>query len=593
MHIRCRKVPHIRHLNMYQWFVVVGSFFAFIYGFGTGANDLGNSVSTSVGSKTLKMWQAIVIAIAFEFTGALVLGRVSTNTLQGGVADINQFKNDPDLYAYGMMIALGVSGFLQILGSYLEMNISATHSIIGSIIGFSLIYKGKDGVLWAKPDHNSFPPYKGVAPIFFSWLISPVLTAIASSTVFGLCKYLVLRRKNPMHKSAIVLPFAVFLTMWVNIYFVFTKGAKKMLSEKDNWSDHKAAIIALYVAVATSAASAIIGVPAILYYTKKRFLPPSVDEDNTIRTHEIIELENIPQHSTTSQEEQQTKTTEVTLTNRQLWLNKIKDYFADKIDIDVDNVEDDELVAKIHKKAEVFDIRAEYVFSFLQVFSAICVMLSHGAGEVGYMAGPLAAIWEFYKHGTVAKKLVPPVWIILIGAFGLVFGLSLYGQKVTRAMAIKLSKLSPTRGFAAELATAMVIMVASQYGLPTSSSQCITGGIIGVGLMEGVNGVNWRFFVAQVSSWIINLFLSIGLTALIVAQAVYTPSIYQSSELHTYQHQLNYVTKDLVMVCNTSGVNLVNVSKGLDAISKIPNPNPSNLVSLLNTTLTYYKNNTC
>ncbi len=67
-----------------------------------------------------------------------------------------------------------------------------------------------------------------------------------------------------------------------------------------------------------------------------------------------------------------------------------------------------------------------------------------------------------------------------------------YGYNVTRSMGARMAKLSPTRGFAAELATAMVIMICAQYGLPTSSSHCITGGIIGVGLLEGKAGVNGK-----------------------------------------------------------------------------------------------------
>lgn len=69
-------------------------------------------------------------------------------------------------------------------------------------------------------------------------------------------------------------------------------------------------------------------------------------------------------------------------------------------------------------------------------------------------------------------------------------------------MGTAFAKLTPSRGFSAELSTAMVIMVAAQYGLPTSSSQCITGGILGVGFMEGVNGVNWVFFFKQMLTWI-------------------------------------------------------------------------------------------
>lgn len=93
------------------------------------------------------------------------------------------------------------------------------------------------------------------------------------------------------------------------------------------------------------------------------------------------------------------------------------------------------------------------------------------------------------------------------------------GYNVTRAMGVRLAKLSPTRGFAAELSTALIIMVASQYGLPTSSSQCITGGIIGVGLLEGFKvGVNWKLFAKIFCSWVSTLAV-VGLaTAAIFSQ---------------------------------------------------------------------------
>ena len=78
-------------------------------------------------------------------------------------------------------------------------------------------------------------------------------------------------------------------------------------------------------------------------------------------------------------------------------------------------------------------------------------------------------------------------------------GLATYGYNVTRAMGVRLAKLSPTRGFCAELSTALVIMICAQYGLPTSSSQVITGGIIGVGLCE-VRAVFWPTS-GQVYKW--------------------------------------------------------------------------------------------
>lgn len=178
------------------------------------------------------------------------------------------------------------------------------------------------------------------------------------------------------------------------------------------------------------------------------------------------------------------------------------------MDVDIHQViNDDQKIADIHEAAELFEPRVEYAFSYLQVFSAICVIFAHGAGEVGYMAGPLATIWDVYLKGQLSSTVRPPIWVVLIAALGLVIGLATYGYNVCRAMGVKLAKLTPTRGFAAELATAFVIMIGSQYGLPTSSSQCITGAIVGVGILEGAKGVNWTLFVKQFFSWVATLFV--------------------------------------------------------------------------------------
>ena len=92
-------------------------------------------------------------------------------------------------------------------------------------------------------------------------------------------------------------------------------------------------------------------------------------------------------------------------------------------------------------------------------------------------------------------------------------------------MGVSLAKLSPTRGFCAELATALVITIAAQSGLPTSSSQCIIGGIMGVGLLEGMKGgVNWRLFGFQFASWVTTMFVCAAGSAAITAQGMYTPN---------------------------------------------------------------------
>ena len=492
----------------YTWLIVVGSLGAFGFGWGTGANDVANAFGTSVGAKSLTLKQAVVLATIFEFTGALVLGRVSTDTIAGGIADISYFKSNPTVYAYGMCCTLLVGFLWQAIASYNEWNVSSTHSIIGGIIGFAMTYKGAKGVNWMISDTSgtSFPPVKGVIPIVISWFISPILTGMASALIFLLSRTLVLRRQNSYQLSFYTIPFLVLLTTWINIYFVFTKGAKKSLQSEDDWSDSKAGWIALIIAVGTSILSTLVGIPLL----KRR-----VEKHQQVMVQTLQETEDgtltIPSPQTNLESEN---------TSKKTW----KEMLLQGVEADIHKVIDENpLVHEIHANAEVFDPKTEIVYQYLQIFSAICVIFAHGAGEVGYMAGPLGTIWSVVNDGKLDKKLVPPIWVILIGAFGLVVGLATYGYNVTRAVGTKLAKISPSRGFAAELATALIILLSSQYGLPTSSSQCITGAIVGIGMMEGMKGVNWQLFATTFASWVGTMVvMGVGVSALF-AQGIYAP----------------------------------------------------------------------
>ena len=94
-------------------------------------------------------------------------------------------------------------------------------------------------MFWAEPDSSKIPPIKGVVPIILSWFISPILTAAASATIYGLNVFFILKAENSTARSYYVLPILVFCTVMIDIYFVFTKGAKKSFSAEDDWSDAK------------------------------------------------------------------------------------------------------------------------------------------------------------------------------------------------------------------------------------------------------------------------------------------------------------------------------------------------------------------
>jgi solute carrier family 20 (sodium-dependent phosphate transporter) len=507
----------------YLWLVVVGAFAAFAYGWATGANDVANAFGTSVGAKTLTLWQAVIIAAVFEFCGGVILGRVSTSTIANGIANTATFQEEPELYAYGMVCAL-IAGFIwQTWASIYEYNVSATHSIIGAIMGFALVYKGSDGVNWAQPNKDVFPPYRGVLPIVLSWFVSPVLTATASALMFFILRFLVLRRENSYGKAFWVLPPSVMLCTWICVYFVFTRGAKRQFeADGADWDNNKSAWVAAICAGGMGVLTVFPLIPFLKWKANKQFAENQKEAEEGGKDDANLVVEAPPVWA-----ECHTMKDKI----RFVWKKASYGLFYDCHKV----IDEDPIVSKIHENAEQFDPKAEFAFSYLQVFSACCVIFSHGAGEVGYMAGPLTTINYVYRYGTLPSRVVAPLWSIFISAIALVIGLATYGYKVTRAVGVRMAKLSPTRGFCAELSTAMVIMIAAQYGLPTSSSQCITGGIIGVGLLEGKAGINWSYFGKLFISWILTLFFVAGVSAGLFAQGVYAPSISTNKTLRVYE----------------------------------------------------------
>eukprot|EP00775_Hariotina_reticulata_P012767 gene12767-12895_t len=530
----------------YLWLVIMGAFAAAGFGWATGANDVANAFGTSVGAKTITLRQAVLIAAIFEFGGAMLLGRVVTNTIAGGIADPTVFARQPEIYAYGMVVALAIGFLWQGWASYAGMNVSATHSIIGGIIGFALVFAGSSAVQWATPDPTQFPPYKGVVPIILSWFFSPVLTGVASATIFTVLKYLVLRRQNAASMAFWVLPPAVLITVFINCFFVLTKGAAKTLG--NTWSTSKAAWVSALVGAGTAIICAVVVLPILRIRSRKY--------------HERVEAQEAAAAHKSKNPDADTHDSSVNMDvpsqapakGFMKWFNKGKEAALYGTSVDIhEAVEEDEFLAALHARAEKFDVRAEHAFGYLQVFSAICVVFAHGAGEVGFMAGPLSAIYDVYQNAHLSKSLQPQVWCVVLGAVSLVVGLATYGYNVTRTMGVSMAKLSPSRGFAAELSTSLVILVASQLGLPTSSSQCITGGIIGVGLCEGIaKGVNWKMFGKQFASWVSTLFV-VGLgVAAVFAQGIYSPSKVDGGLVLKYENALANSTSSMLTQFNTS-----------------------------------------
>jgi len=166
------------------------------------------------------------------------------------------------------------------------------------------------------------------------------------------------------------------------------------------------------------------------------------------------------------------------------------------------------------KNGAMFD-GVERVFAVLMVFTACAMAFAHGSNDVANAIGPLAAIVSVVQSGgeITSKSMLPP-WVLLIGASGIVIGLGTLGYRVMMTVGRAITELTPSRGFAAELAAAGTVVIASGTGLPISTTHTLVGAVLGVGLARGIGAINLGVVGKIILSWIVTLPVGAGLSIL-------------------------------------------------------------------------------
>jgi PiT family inorganic phosphate transporter len=155
----------------------------------------------------------------------------------------------------------------------------------------------------------------------------------------------------------------------------------------------------------------------------------------------------------------------------------------------------------------------EKVFAILMIVTACCMAFAHGSNDVANAIGPLAAVVSIVDNGgEIAKKSALVWWILPLGGFGIVAGLALFGHKVIATIGQGITHLTPSRGFAAELAAACTVVIASGAGLPISTTQTLVGAVLGVGMARGIAAINLGVVRNIVVSWVITLPVGAGLS---------------------------------------------------------------------------------
>ncbi len=130
---------------------------------------------------------------------------------------------------------------------------------------------------------------------------------------------------------------------------------------------------------------------------------------------------------------------------------------------------------------------------------------AHGSNDVANAIGPLAAVISIASTGSVGATSSLPLWVLVIGGGGIVIGLATFGRHVIATVGKKITQLTPSRGFAAELAAATTIVIASGTGMPVSTTHTLVGAVLGVGLARGIDAIDLRVVARIFVSWVVTI----------------------------------------------------------------------------------------
>ena len=158
---------------------------------------------------------------------------------------------------------------------------------------------------------------------------------------------------------------------------------------------------------------------------------------------------------------------------------------------------------KADKKAHFYTV--ERVFGVLMIVTACGMAFAHGSNDVANAIGPVAAVIGIATNGSIEAKSVLPIWVLVLGGAGIVIGLATFGRHVIATVGKKITQLTPSRGFAAELAAATTIVIASGTGMPVSTTHTLVGAVLGVGIARGIEAIDLRVVARIFVSWVVTI----------------------------------------------------------------------------------------
>ncbi|ELO8687489.1 inorganic phosphate transporter [Campylobacter jejuni] len=453
---------------------ILASIFGIFMAFNIGGNDVANSFGTSVGAKTVTIKQALIIAAVFELSGAIFAGAEVTKTIRSGIV-IFPNSLDPMLFVIIMLAALLSSGVWIFIATKKGLPVSTTHSIVGGIVGASIMMGllKFDGI-----QTLSMVKWSEILRIAISWITSPLLGGIVAYIIYSYIDKKILKPSEKLNDD--LKNIKKERKKFKEEYFLNlkTKSQEEQIKElsaialdeeeqENNFYRNKMkefkdqekdidiySILKTHMPIIACIAAAIISA---------MFLFKGL---NNVSTLDILQ---------------------------NFWIIGIIGTISYVVTF---------AIVKIVKKTEL-NKTTDRIFSWFQIFTASSFAFSHGANDIANAIGPFAAILDVLKNGTINATSPVPFAALAMFGVALVVGLWFLGKEVITTVGSKLATIRPTTGFSAELGASIVILLATQFGIPVSSTHILIGAILGIGVYN--KNANWIMMKPIGLAWIITL----------------------------------------------------------------------------------------
>lgn len=515
-------------LPQYDYIFAIGTIFAFIDAWNIGANDAANSWATSIASRSITYFQAVILGSILEFCGAVGVGARVADTIRTKVVDPDLYAENPAMLMIGMMSAIAGSAIWLSICTKIALPVSTTHSIMGGVIGMGVATVGVDKITWV--NFKSGDISGGVTSVFLAWIIAPCISAGFAVTIFLITKYAVLLRQNPVMKGLMLVPVYFGFTACLLTMLIVWKGGS---IDVDDFSNGTIAGVILGTGALWALIITFFLVPWLYRIVVKddwqlrwyhiamgplllrRGVPPAqpegvsggirdfyeghmtAEELEAARNRsangsdvETTDLNNGKEGKTIDSDTDRPAATEEQAAKPKKqgivgprpegpWHNgavmfwMLKKVLFNGMDQDIHKMQSKQSaltgdLAAVHAHVKHYDNKTEFLYTFVQIMTACTAAFTHGANDVANAIGPYATIYQVWNEGGLeGSKADVPTWILCFGGAGIALGILTYGYNIMKALGNRLTLHSPSRGFAMELGAACAVILATRLSKST------------------------------------------------------------------------------------------------------------------------------